>query len=523
MGSHKKKIFNKLFIIILLSAICYLLSAKLALASTFNPNFIISDAEILDSTTMTLADIQGFLISKGSYLAHYTTQNADGVFKTAAEIIYDAAVNNYDCDNINLSTDPTEAEKKLKCQPAAINPKLLLVLLQKEQSLIEDSSPDQSQLDWATGYGCPDNAACNPRWKSFGKQVNSAALQFFDYMTSPHHYTYQVGKAYTATNNNRPDIIIVPANQATAALYNYTPHVYDGNYNFFKLWLKYFSRNYLDGSLLQVEGEPGVWLIQDGKKRPFLTKGALTSRYDPGKIITVNKTDIDKYLTGAPIKFPQYSLLRSPRGTVFLLVDDKRRGFKSAEALRKIGYNPEEIIEASWEDINVYEEGEPITATSTFPTGALLQDSKTGGVYWVSEATKAPVWDRIFLTTKFKYKAIHPIEPEKLASYKTVNPVIFDDGELLKSLTSPAVYVIANGQKRALTSPKVFEELGYKWENIITVPKKIIDLYNTGELITEVVKEEAEEVIEPTEDSTTATSTEQIPSLEEEIQDILNP
>ena len=35
------------------------------------------------------------------------------------------------------------------------------------------------------------------------------------------------------------------------------------------------------------------------------------------------------------------------------------------------------IINASWEDINAYEEGLPITATSSHPTGALLQDKTT--------------------------------------------------------------------------------------------------------------------------------------------------
>jgi len=487
MKNHKNKTHKKLFIA-LLSTICYLLSTTPTHASTFNPNYIISNSEILDSTSMSLNSIQEFLQNKGSYLAHYSCPNTDGVVKTAAEIIYDAAVNNYDCDGVNLSDNPTLTEKKLKCQPITINPKFLLVLLQKEQSLIEDPSPKQSQLDWATGYGCPDNGSCNPRWQGFGRQVNSAALQFFDYMTNPHRYTYKVGETYTFTNpystTKQEATVVTPANQATAALYNYTPHVYNGNYNFFNIWQRYFTRSYPDGSLLQVEGEVGVWLIQNGKKRPFLTKGALTSRFDINKIITVNKSDLDAYEKGAPIKFPQYSLIRSPSGTVFLLVDDKRRGFADGEAFRKIGFNPEEVIDASWEDINAYEEGTPITATSTYPTGALLQNKTTGGVYWVIEGTKAPLWDAIFLKTKFKHKKIIPVSPEELAEYTTVDPVIFEDGELVKSPYSPAVYVIANGKKCPITSGKVFEDLGYKWENIITVSPKVLHLYDEGEAIT---------------------------------------
>jgi len=495
MQIHKNRAYNTL-LIILLSAVCCLLSITSVKANTFNPNYIISDAEILDFTSMSLQSIKDFLRNKGSFLYNYTCPNANGIIKSAAEIIYDAAVNNYDCAEANVGENPTEAEKKAKCIPVTINPKFLLVLLQKEQSLIDDPSPSQKHLDWATGYGCPDSGTCNLRWQGLGKQINSASLQFFDYMINPNYYTYKIGQTYTLTNpyavNREETTMVTPANQATAALYNYTPHVYNGNYNFWKLWQQYFSRSYPDGSLLQAEGEVGVWLIQDGKKRPFLTYGALVSRFDPNKIIEVNKADLDAYEKGTSIRFPQYSLIRSPRGTIFLLVDDKRRGFTSGEAFRKMGFNPEEVVDASWQDINTYAEGEPITATSTYPTGALLQDNSTGGVYWVIEDTKAPLWDPIFLKTEFKNKKIIAVSPEELDQYQTIRPVIFNDGELVKSSNTAAVYVIANGKKRPIVSGKVFEGLGYKWKNIIIISPTVLYLYEEGEPITEAILKDNE-------------------------------
>ncbi len=467
--NNKKDIINKIIIFILFLFALFPSSSY----AEFNPNYIISNEEVLDYDSMTLEEIQSFLENKGGYLAHATfICPEDGKKYTAAEIIYDRAITN------------------------KISPKFLIVLLQKEQSLIEDKNPKQSQLDWATGYGCPDGGTCNPRWKGFWKQVNSASLQFRDYMDNPHLYKYQAGKTYIFTNPystiKKEAVRVTPVNRATAALYNYTPHVYNGNYNFYKIWQRYFTRIYPNGSLLRAEGEPGVWLIQNGKKRPFLTKGALTSRFDVNKIITVKKTELDAYEKGDPIKFPQYSLVRSPNGTIYLLIDDTRRGFVSGEAFRKIGFNPEEVIDVSWEDLKPYKEGEPITASSTYPTGALLQDNTTGGVYYVTEGTKAPLLDAIFLKTKFKNRSITPVSPEKLASYKTVEPVKFDDGELLKANNSPAVYVIEDGKKRPIVSAKVFESLGYKWENIITVPPKIIDLYPDGKPLTEIIEHNEE-------------------------------
>lgn len=477
-----------LFTTIISLAIIFSASAK---AEGFDPNNIISDLEIMDYASMDLADIQKFLENKGSYLANYSCPDSFGTVRKASEIIYNAAAKNFDCDGAILSDNPTEEEKTLKCRKVTISPKFLLVLLQKEQSLIEEASPSQKNLDWATGYGCPDSGGCNSRWQGFGKQINSAALQFRDYLDNPQYYTYKAGNTYTFTNPygtiSKEPITVIPANQATAALYNYTPHVYNGNFNFYKIWQRWFTKIYPDGSLLQVDGDLGVWLLQNGLRRPFLSMSALASRFDPKKIIKINKSDLDKYEKGAPIKFPQYSLIRSPRGTIFLLVDDKKRGFSSMEAFRKMGFNPTEVVNASWEDINYYADGANITATSTYPTGALLQNNKTGGIYYVMEGVKAPLIDKIFLTAKFKNKKIIKASPAELDQYATAKPYLFGDGELLKTKDSPYAYVISGGKKILIASDKVFSSLGYKAENIIIVPSSVLYLYEAGTPITEIL------------------------------------
>ncbi|MBU4217068.1 hypothetical protein L6270_04535 [Candidatus Parcubacteria bacterium] len=534
----KKQNYAIFLVLIMISLI-----ATKVKADAFNPNNIITDQEILDSSSMSLEDIRNFLNDKGGYISKNLFKDYSGKLMTTAEIIYNAA-NNFDCDDAkDLSANPSVTEKQVKCRPVTINPKFLMVLLQKEQSLITDTSPTQRQLDFACGYGCPDGVACNNRWTGIGKQINSASLQFYDYVKNPQNYGYKAGNTYTFRNSSgHADSVVTIENNATAGLYNYTPHVYNGNFNFFNLWMKYFSRNYPNGTLMQAKGEGGVWMIQNGKKRPFLSRGALTSRFDTKKIITVSKSVLDSYPKGAGIKFPQYSVVRSPRGTIFLIVDDKKRGFSDGEAFRKVGINPEEVVSASWTDLNAYEDGANITATSTYPTGALLQDKKTGGIYWVSDGTKAPLWDAILLKTKFKYKSITPVDSTKLASYTTVAPAIFGDGELIKPNNSPAVFVIDQGKRRLITSGELFEDMGYKWDNIIAVTPKILALYEEGlPLIAEPVITDPGTSATSTPAtstpaiSTTATSTATMPAtpvipatttdstLQSEINSILNP
>ena len=109
-----------------------------------------------------------------------------------------------------------------------INPQVLIILLEKEQSLITDKWPLDRQLRNATGFACPDTAPCDPSYAGFFYQVYHAARQFKVYQAFPNSYNYRAGR----TNNIywNPDLSrcgsssVYIQNQATAALYIYTPY-----------------------------------------------------------------------------------------------------------------------------------------------------------------------------------------------------------------------------------------------------------------------------------------------------------
>ena len=185
-----------------------------SLASSFNPNNLISDEELTDTSTMSLGEIQTFL-NRG-FLGNYVTEDIDGKNRYASAVIWRAATRN------------------------GINPKVILVMLQKEQSLVLDDSPSQSQLDWAMGYAVCDS--CNhrdpniQRWKGLAKQVNSSTLQLVEGYLADLQSNGETVAGYAPGRTTTIDnTIVTPANNATAALYTYTPHIH-GNSNFVKLW-----------------------------------------------------------------------------------------------------------------------------------------------------------------------------------------------------------------------------------------------------------------------------------------------
>lgn len=419
-----------------------------AIAADFDNGNIIADKDLTNYNSMSLADIQEFLSKKSGTLAKYYSLNKNGVQKSAVEIIYDAS------------------------QEYRINPQFLLVMLQKEQSLVEDNSPTRKQYDWAMGYGISDDSNMNDpsvqKYKGFGIQVDYAAgWQRWCIDNANNGWLKIIGRIYNIDGQR-----VVLQNQATANLYNYTPHV-SGNYNFWKIWNRWFTQSYPDGTLLQADnGRKDVWIILDGRRRLFASKTALLSRYDISKIVAVSENELEKYEIGKPIKYPDYSILKSPFGNVYLLVDDTLRKFESDKVWRTLGFNPEEFVDAPMEDFALFTDGEPITLSSAYPTGALLQDKAAGGVFFVQDGIKYPLIAKDIMLINFPRKKIIQVTKDELDKYANGDSVKIRDGEIVRTRENSAVFVISDGKKMPISSMEILTKLGYKAANIRFVDEK---------------------------------------------------
>ena len=168
-----------------------------------NPHYLVSDSEMLDVYSMSLVDIERFLI-RGA-LDEYSGSDVNGAQRSAAEIIFNAA------------------------QEFDLSPRFLLVLLQREQSLVEDDSLTQDQLDWAMGYAvCDDCSKDDPRiakFMGFGNQVYYAAQRirksYLEDLESRGYTETGMGPGIEKTIDGT---LVTPVNNATAALYTYTDH-----------------------------------------------------------------------------------------------------------------------------------------------------------------------------------------------------------------------------------------------------------------------------------------------------------
>lgn len=208
-------ILSSIFLAILIIPISKIFSQE------YDPDFkkeeLISDFQMFDYTSMSQSQVQQFLVSKNSYLANYNVEDFEGIVKSASQIIYEAS------------------------QQYKVNPKYVIVMLQKEQGLIQMENPTQKRLDWACGYAVCDGCSLSDpkvlKYKGFGKQVDNAAgaMRFYTDKASVYEFIKKAGISYEINGE-----IVIPKNQATANLYTYTPHI-AGNYTFWRVWQRYFG------------------------------------------------------------------------------------------------------------------------------------------------------------------------------------------------------------------------------------------------------------------------------------------
>jgi hypothetical protein len=234
-------------------------------AADFDPGFIVSDAQFYDGDALSAEEIQSFLNTKRPVCD--TWRSGRGVNQPPFTCLkdYQQTVPTMPADEYCARIDGTllSAAEIIAAvgEACSVSPKALLVLLQKEQSLVTDRWPWRTQYDHATGFSCPDSAPCDPAFAAFFSQVYSAARQFQIYRDLPERFNFRSGAQVNIQYHPNAECgfaTVTIANEATAGLYNYTPYTPNaaalanllgtgdacssyGNRNFWRLWNEWFG------------------------------------------------------------------------------------------------------------------------------------------------------------------------------------------------------------------------------------------------------------------------------------------
>ncbi len=498
--------------IVLLGIILW--SPLVVVASEFDPNNLIADERFADTATLGgVEGIQRFLESKGSVLANTSTdfllklrEPGDTALKsrlpdprpnlgrarTAAELIYDAATS------------------------AGLNPQVILVTLQKEQSLITGTYDTETRLqralDKALGFGCPDEGGCSEIFlgfyfqlfgnfdaqdnryigmpasliRSFYYQVNGTRVgrgPMVDinnnaYGNGNRVRTSRMGDTITLENtqgppNNAPQYQTVTlSNFATTALYRYTPHVYNGNYNFWRFFNQWFR--YPNGTLIQTSQDPKIYVIDNGLRRQISTFVMSQRGLVPTNVVAVSSLEFSEFPAGDVMPPNDGTILKDSLNKHYLVEQGARKSLSSFVAVqRKIDLAGAQVLPD--DEIQSYKDG----GVALPAEGTLVKSKDNPAVYIITNNQKRLLSAFVFKQRGLKFADVLSAEPGELDTYPAGALMPPVDGTLIKAKEEPVVYHVGNGKLEPLTL-FVFQAREFSFKDVVAVPKAELSGWETG-------------------------------------------
>jgi hypothetical protein len=397
----------------------------------FKAGNIMSDQVFTNYRSMSKNDIQRFLNAKGSGCSgSLCLKNYQQGGRSAAQIIYDTS------------------------QTYRINPQVFIVLLQKEVGLVTDTDPQSWQYRTATGYGCPDTAACDSQYYGFTNQLKWSGTMFRSILDdSPTWYA-----PYTVGNNRvyyHPDLsrcgssTVNIQNRTTAALYSYTPYQPNqasldagygtgnscssyGNRNFYQYFKDWFGSTYVPLVFKTTESDQAYLL--SGNKYVRIPSPTMLYAYGFSKsdIGTVTPNMLGLFEDGGTLK----NITRFGGSSAIYLIDrGKRLQFPSRAMYETYGYEMGDEIDLDAGLLSEIAAGQLLTDT-------LRADSQTA-IYLMENNNKRHISSHSAYTTMgdpvYSSRA-RTILSQDYVNTKPVGAPIVVAGSVVRDSTNGNVY-----------------------------------------------------------------------------------
>lgn len=414
--------------------------AAAANAALWNPGYIISDSKFYDGGAMRAADVQSFLQGRISSCAAGYTCLKD--YRQSTPSIAPTAL----CPG-GYAGSPDERASDIIAKVGAacnISQAVLLVLLEKEQSLVSSRSPSARAYTAATGFGCPDTAPCDPAYAGFFYQVYNAARQFQNYAANPTSWNYQAGRLNNilyhpdAARCGRAPVYI--QNKATAALYIYTPYqpnpaalanLYGsgdacssyGNRNFWRIYSDWFGSPTEASSLMKSADNATVYLISGDTKYPIQRSDVLAALAPLGGVATVSAQYLSSLTTGHLVG----RSIRGPDGTIYFFDSGMKLPFTSCQQAADYGAS---CANDGYVQLNAIQ----IAAFVTGPALTPVLGTTAGARYYVTGGVKREILDAAAQAAAGIPAPINVLSEGAISHLPLGDPIVRD-----------SVYVLARG------------------------------------------------------------------------------
>ena len=373
--------------------------------SAFDPGLIISDSVFFDFGTMTVEQIQEFLDSRvENCRADAGDPDCLKDYKMDTPAM-DAVAGR--CEAIPARSNASAAQIIHDVANACgINPKVLIVTLQKEQGLVTSSKPTPYMYRAAMGYGCPDSdpGICGKVYVGLFNQVYRGASQLQWYGNPEGSFTWlRPGRTVNVRYSPRSSCgtkSFELKSQATANLYYYTPYTPNkaaldnmygtgdscsayGNRNFWRFFHDWFGSPIGGSYLLQTRGGP-LYVISGSQRFLISDPDQLAALDALGPVGEISEPYLNSFTDGGEMKLLVES---SATKELFLLAGDQRYLVPNCELASEFGLDCQNKLMLPSSQLLEFEFGGQISQ--------LLETSS--GQYWVENGQYRKVFDPLAL------------------------------------------------------------------------------------------------------------------------------
>lgn len=464
--------------------------------SSFDPGLIIGDSVFYDFGATDAASLQTFMDQQVPRCkSTLPTNPAPGVFTCLRYYRTDIPAMPASpgrCNAIDAAANQSVAQMLVIIGRACnINPRVLLVTLQKEQGLVTstnpfwpDSSGNQSTtkpVDYryqiAMGFACPDTGPCTTF--GFFYQVYKAAGQFHWYGNPAGSFTYlkvgsNVSVSYQANKPSCGKRTFLLKSQATAALYYYTPYTPNeaalnnlygsgdscsayGNRNFWRYYWDWFGSPIGGGFLLQ-SATSDVYLITPDPATGSYVKhrvpdASLATALAPlGPIGRISQDYLDSFPTSTDMN----RLVKSATNNYFFVDGGRKYVLSSCDQAATYGLSCSTAVQLSAYQLNAM----PSSGTLSALVPEVVKQA-SGPSYLISGGQIREILDPASVAAAgITLPAVAPV-PITAFNYLPWGAPIAKSGQLFKNRTNGNMGIVMAGKYYEI-NPKTSDDMDFK-------------------------------------------------------------
>lgn len=151
-----------------------------------------------------------------------------------------------------------------------------------------------------------------------------------------------------------------------------------------------------------------IYLLRDGSLHRFVSDAAFLSRYPADMARDATVEFLNRYPIAPDfVGFRVGSLISFADGVYIVTSETEMRPIGSAEIFLALGYNFEDVIPVSEEDLGIYKRGRIFLMGAPHPDGTVFEERETGQLSLIENGLRRPLAEGRY--QEFLREKVHPI------------------------------------------------------------------------------------------------------------------